>query len=325
MLKTVWLPLRLQVKLFIQRTKQMKSIKAALLLTITIGWFTACTTNTEKQEDPAAYEASINEWHQDRSERLKKEDGWLALAGLFWLEPGENTFGSASDNAIVFPEGKIAEHAGALILEGNQVKVKLTADAEVQVNGKTVQDALIYTSGDTAATQLKHGPLTWFVIERGGKFGVRLLDVESEIRSQFTGIDRYKVDPTYKFTAKLEPNTTGRKVAITNVLGQTSEEETPGALVFTIDSKEHKLDALKEGDQLFILFADKTNGHETYGAGRYLYTDLPDANGNVTIDFNKAYNPPCAFVTYATCPLPPKQNFLPIPVPAGEKAFEGAH
>ena len=95
--------------------------------------------------------------------------------------------------------------------------------------------------------------------------------------------------------------------------------------MFTIKGKENKLDALKEGDELFVIFADKTNGHETYGAGRYLYTDLPDANGNVTIDFNKAYNPPCAFVTYATCPLPPKQNFLQVAIPAGEKAFEASH
>ncbi|MEJ8756264.1 DUF1684 domain-containing protein [Pontibacter sp. H259] len=302
----------------------MKSIKATLLLTISIILLSACT-NTEKSEDPAAYEASINEWHTERLNNLKKEDGWLALAGLFWLEPGKNTFGSATDNNIVFPEGKIAAHAGAFILEGNQVKTILTPDANVLLDGKTIQEALIYTSGDTLVPRLKHNSLTWFVIERGGKYGVRLLDTESEIRTNFKGIDRYKVDPAYRLEATLEPNTTGRKIAITNIVGQTSDEETPGALVFTLDGKTHKLDALKEGEQLFVIFADKTNGHQTYGAGRYLYTNLPDANGKVILDFNKAYNPPCAFVTYATCPLPPKQNFLPVPVPAGEKAFEESH
>lgn len=289
----------------------------------------ACTSNPEKKEpskeDMAAYEASITQWHRERIKELKGEEGWLALAGLFWLEPGENTFGSGPANKIVFPEGKIAAQAGTFILADNQVKVKVEEGAHVQLGGNPVQEAVVYTSDTTVAPRMKHGSLAWFVIKRGNKYGVRLLDMESDVRTNFKGIDRYPVNINWKLEATLEPNTTGRKIAITNVLGQTSDEETPGALVFTVGGQEYKLDALKEGDQLFLIFADKTNGHETYGAGRYLYTDLPDANGKVILDFNKAYNPPCAFVTYATCPLPPKQNFLPIPVPAGEKAFEGSH
>ncbi|MER2996473.1 DUF1684 domain-containing protein [Pontibacter populi] len=301
------------------------NLLSAVLLTI-VTLFSACNSTPETSpEDKAAYAATIDTWHAQRLDNLKKEDGWLALAGLFWLEPGENTFGSDSSNAIIFPEGKIADKAGVFILANNQVTVKLNEGADVQLDGKPVQEAIVYSSDSVDAPKLTHGSLTWFVIKRGDKYGVRLLDTESEIRKNFTGIDRYEVNPNYKIVAKLEPNTTGRKIAITNIVGQTSEEETPGALVFTIDGKEHKLDALKEGEELFIIFADKTNGHETYGAGRYLYTDLPDANGNVTIDFNKAYNPPCAFVTYATCPLPPKQNFLQVAIPAGEKAFEANH
>ncbi|MBC5775483.1 DUF1684 domain-containing protein [Pontibacter sp. KCTC 32443] len=305
-----------------------KNLVYAIVLAVTT-LFAACTSAPDtvktSQTDNAAYKASIEEWHKERINNLKKEDGWLALAGLFWLEPGENTFGSAPDNDLVFPEGKIAAKAGTFILADNQVKVKLNDGVEVQLDSKPVQEALVYTSDSVEAPRLKHGPLTWFVIKRGDKYGVRLLDTESEVRTTFKGIDRYEVNPDWKLTARLEPNVSGRKISINNVLGQTSGEETPGALVFTVGGKEYKLDALKEGNQLFVIFADKTNGHETYGAGRYLYTDLPDANGNVTIDFNKAYNPPCAFVTYATCPLPPKQNFLPIPVPVGEKAFEGGY
>ncbi|MBB6612870.1 DUF1684 domain-containing protein [Pontibacter sp. Tf4] len=283
------------------------------------------TATTATAEDPVAYKATIDTWHQERLKNLQKEDGWLALAGLFWLEPGENTFGSAPDNDLVFPDGKIAARAGTFVLADNKVRVKLNDEAAVLLDGKPVKEAIVFESDTAEAPKLNHGPLTWFVIKRGDKYGVRLLDTESDIRKNFTGIDRYEVDPNYKVQAKLEPNTTGRTIAITNIVGQTSQEETPGALVFTINGKQHKLDALKEGDELFLIFADKTNGHETYGAGRYLYTDLPDANGNVTIDFNKAYNPPCAFVTYATCPLPPKQNFLQIPIPAGEKTFEANH
>lgn len=317
----------MQVYFNLGLTLMRKSI--AVGVTLSLLWIAACTSTPEKAETPAedtaAYVATINEWHKQRIGSLKKEDGWLALAGLFWLEPGENTFGSAPGNDLVFPEGKIAAKAGAFILADNQVKVKLNTGADVLLDGKPVTEAMVYTSDTAAAPQLKHGSLTWFVIKRGDKYAVRLLDAENEVRTTFKGIDRYEVNPAWKLEATLEPNTTGRKISITNVLGQTSQEETPGALVFNVDGKTYKLDALKEGDQLFIIFADKTNGHETYGAGRYLYTELPDANGKTTIDFNKAYNPPCAFVTYATCPLPPKQNFMPIPVPAGEKAFEGAH
>ncbi|NDK55149.1 DUF1684 domain-containing protein [Pontibacter sp. BT213] len=300
-----------------------------MALSLATLFISACNSTPDTvetaQTNPAAYKVSIEEWHKERITNLKKEDGWLALAGLFWLEPGINTFGSGPDNDLVFPEGKIAAEAGAFILEGDKVKIKLNDGAEVKLDGKPVQDAVVYTAGSDDSPKLTHGSLTWFVIQRGDKYGIRLRDTESEVRKNFTGIDRYEVNPDWQLQAKLEPNTTGRKIAITNVLGQTSNEDTPGALVFKVDGKEYKLDVMKEGNELFVLFADKTNGNETYGAGRYLYTNLPDANGNVTIDFNKAYNPPCAFVTYATCPLPPKQNFLPIPVPAGEKAFEGGH
>jgi uncharacterized protein len=297
---------------------------AALLSIITL--FTACNSTPETTtEDNATYVKSINQWHQERLDRLKKQDGWLALAGLFWLEPGENSFGSGAENDLVFPEGKIAKQAGTFILAGNQVTVKLNEDAGVQVDGKTVQEANVFVSDTAVAPQLKHGSLTWFVIKRGDKYAVRLLDTESEIRTNFTGIDRFTTDSSWKVEATLEPNTTNRTIPITNVLGQTSQEATPGALVFKVAGKTYKLDVLQEGDQLFVIFADKTNGHETYGAGRYLYANAPDATGKTILDFNKATNPPCAFVSYATCPLPPKQNFLPIPVPAGEKAFEGSH
>ncbi|NEM98184.1 DUF1684 domain-containing protein [Pontibacter burrus] len=305
----------------------LKNLITAAALVFGVATISSCTSSPESEatattEDAAAYKATIEAWHEQRIGNLKKEDGWLALVGLFWLEPGENTFGSGPGNDLVFPEGKIAEQAGTFVLADNQVKVKLKEGVDVQLDGKPVQEAIVYSSDTVEAPKLKHGSLTWFVIKRGDKYGVRLLDTESDIRKNFAGINRYEVNPAYNIQAKLEPNNTGRTITITNIVGQTSQEETPGTLVFKIDGKEQRLDVLQEGNQLFVIFADKTNGHETYGAGRYLYTDLPDENGNVMVDFNKAYNPPCAFVTYATCPLPPKQNFLQVEVPAGEKSFE---
>ncbi|WP_242927794.1 DUF1684 domain-containing protein [Pontibacter vulgaris] len=294
---------------------------------------TACTSNqpetpatTASPESGAAYVESINQWHQEREANLKKEDGWLALAGLFWLKPGTNTFGSARENSIVFPEGKVPASAGSFILAGDKVSIKPAPSINIKLNGEAInEETVIYTSGKEEVPQLTYGSLTWFVIRRGDQYGIRLRDSESKARANFKGVDRYEVSPAWRVQARLEPNAFPKKIAITNVLGQTSEEDSPGALVFTVDGKEYRLDALQEEDKLFIIFADKTNGTETYGAGRYLYAARPAADGTTVLDFNKATNPPCAFVPYATCPLPPRQNFLPIPVPAGERSYEAGH
>lgn len=265
--------------------------------------------------------ASIDAWHATRVQNLQKEDGWLALAGLYWLEPGSNSFGSAESNKIVFPKTKIAAQAGSFVLDGEVVKLQAGKTADITVDGKPVQqEAVVYTAAMEQPAVMRHGSLKWVVIKRGDKYGVRLWDAESEGLRTFKGLERYPVQPEWRLEARLEQPPLPKQIAITNVLGQTSQEPSPGAVVFTINGQEYRLDALEEGEELFIIFADKTNGTDTYGAGRYLYMPKPDASGKTYIDFNKAYTPPCAFTGYATCPLPPKQNFLPIAVPAGEKS-----
>jgi uncharacterized protein (DUF1684 family) len=272
-------------------------------------------------ETEAAYVAGIDQWHQEREAKLKSAEGWLTLAGLFWLKEGENTFGSAEGNDLVFPQGKIPAQAGVLKLAGDSVTATIANGVEVQRNGQPVQKALLFSPDMDTVPQLTHGSLTWFVIKRGDRYGVRLRDLQNEALTKFTGIERYPVTPAWRIEAKLEPHPTPKQISITNIVGQTSLENSPGTLVFTVDGKQHRLDALEEGDKLFIIFADKTNGLETYGAGRYLYADKPGADGVTVLDFNKATNPPCAFVPYATCPLPPRQNFLSISIPAGEKSY----
>lgn len=301
----------------------------SIVLSVAVLLFSGCTSTPEVSEadkaEQNAYVASINKWHLEREENLKSEEGWLSLAGLFWLNEGKNTFGSAETNDLVFPGGKIPAVAGSFILAGNEVRVEVNDTVTIRLDSKPVKQAVVFTPEMQHAPVLKYGPLSWFVIKRGDKYGIRLRDMESEARKQFKGINRYPVSESWKLKARLEPNPFPKQIAITNILGQTSQENSPGTLVFTVDGQEHRLDALQEGDKLFVIFADKTNGTETYGAGRYLYTDMPDANGHTTLDFNKATNPPCAFVPYATCPLPPKQNFLPIKVMAGEMAYEAGH
>ncbi|TPE43706.1 DUF1684 domain-containing protein [Pontibacter mangrovi] len=279
------------------------------------------TTPTAAASAEEGYVESINQWHAERVKNLQKEDGWLALAGLYWLEPGSNSFGSAAGNDVAFPAGKIAPQAGAFILEGNEVKLQPAKGADITLNGEPVlQEVRVYSPEMEQPAQMRHGSLKWVVIQRGDKYGVRLWDAENEARKNFAGIERYPVQPEWKLEAVLEQNPLPKQVAITNVLGQTSQEPSPGAVVFTKEGQQYRLDALEEGDELFIIFADKTNGTDTYGSGRYLYIPKPGPDGKTYIDFNKAYTPPCGFTGYATCPLPPKQNFLPIAVTAGEKS-----
>jgi uncharacterized protein (DUF1684 family) len=166
--------------------------------------------------------------------------------------------------------------------------------------------------------------LRWTIIKRGDKIGVRLRNLKSSAAIDFKGVPRFAVDSFWRIAATLQPAGNGANILITNVLGQTSVQKSPGKLVFKFNGAQYSLDALEEGNELFIIFADATSGSTTYPSGRFLSAKKPDADGHTVIDFNKAYNPPCAFTDYATCPLPPKQNDLPFPVTAGEK-YDGHH
>ncbi len=275
-------------------------------------------SNFIKMSENTPYEDEIKTWHNQRIENLKKESGWLNLAGLFWLEEGKNTFGTSSSNKIVFPKGECEEFLGALILDKGEVFIETTPDKFIFNDELSVTKLKIFPVEKPVI--LKHKSLRWFVIKRGDKYGIRLRDLESPFLKEFTGIKTFPVNEKWKVKAKLikEEN---KKIPILDVLGQTNLQDSPGKLVFTINGKEYSLDALDEGDNLFIIFADKTNKKETYGAGRFVYTAKPDENGEVYLDFNKSINPPCAFTPYATCPLPPKQNTLPISINAGEKNY----
>lgn len=268
-----------------------------------------------------AYTRQIQTWHRQRIEKLKAENGWLNLAGLFWLEPGKHAFGSGKTNKIVFPEGKCPALLGYFRVEKEAVWLEPVPGSAVSVGNKAIDTPLQLYPADTQ-TVLKSGPLRWFVIKRGERFGVRLRDLEHPALLQFKGVDCYPVDSAWRVKARLEP-TIDRKIPITNVMGQTSLQNSPGTLVFRLNSVTHRLDAVEDDGRLFILFSDQTSGVETYGTGRFLYADPPDAEGFTVLDFNQAINPPCAFTPFATCPLPPPQNALPLLVTAGEKAYGG--
>ncbi|QKZ15612.1 DUF1684 domain-containing protein [Spirosoma sp. KUDC1026] len=267
------------------------------------------------------YEETIRAWQKKRIESLKSEDGWLNLAGLFWLKEGINTLGSSDKNSIVFPANHSKASLGKLVLKNGTVTFEAAPDAGVSVAGQSVTKQAVFPA--TKPVVLEHQSLRWFVIKRGDKYAVRLRDLESPEVKSFAGIPTFPVQENWRVKAKFIP-TTGEKIAIIDVTGRVSQEESPGRLVFTVDGKEQILIPTGDKEHLFVVFADETTRHETYGGGRFLDLDGPNADGYVDLDFNKAYNPPCAFTPYATCPTPPKENRLTVAIRAGEQ-YKGDH
>jgi uncharacterized protein (DUF1684 family) len=287
-----------------------------LLFTVSLILITGC----EKDKGDPGYIKSIRQWHEKRIARLKTENGWLNLVGLYWLNEGKNTFGSAGDDDIVFPEGT-PPYIGTFILNDSTVSVEINPDVRVTVNSQPVTDMQLKDDLSDSTTVLSLNSYRWFIINRNGRYGVRLRDLNAPLVKEFKGIDTYPVDEDWRVTARFEPYPESKVIEIPNVIGSVEKDTVDGKLVFTLKGKTYTLDPVNEGNEFFIIFADETNGEETYGAGRFLYADKPDSPGRVALDFNKAYNPPCAFTRFATCPLPPKENYLHLKVTAGEKKY----
>jgi uncharacterized protein len=275
---------------------------------------------------PAGYRAEIEAFRAQREERLRAEGGWLSLAALYWLKEGDNTFGTDPGSDLVLPAGTAPAHAGRLLLRGGQTSVKLEADVAATIGGQPVAAAEMRADTTGTPDVLKLGRLSLSVIERNGRRGVRVRDPQSASRLGFTGLQWFPVDEGWRVSARFVPHPRPRPVELADVTGGIQKMTAPGYVVFRRGGQELRLEPVleaPEAKELFFLFRDGTSGHGTYGGGRYLYTPLPEA-GAVTLDFNKAVNPPCAFTNFATCPLPPRQNRLRVAVPAGEK-LAGAH
>ena len=269
--------------------------------------------------DPEAHRSAVEAWREQRYAALRREIGWLTLAGLDWLRPGVNRIGTARDAEIVLPSGPA--EAGNLTLSENGIRVD-GAPNGLAIDGGTVTDLWMVSDREGEPTMLELGPLRLCIIERGGRFAVRTWDTESPARRDFAGIDHWPVDPGWRLDARFEA-TPDRTLRVPDVLGIDKEDASPGDVLFAIGGVSHRLQALSGGDggELWLVFGDATNGHETYRGGRFLYAGPPDADGRVIVDFNRAYNPPCVFSAYATCPLPWPANRLPIPIEAGERSW----
>jgi hypothetical protein len=291
---------------------------AAAVLLVSVGARRAASSEVPD----AAYLQSFEKWKAEQTDDLKAN--WLSLAGLFWLKPGANTFGSDPGNAIVFPKGPA--HAGEFDLAGREVTLRLNPGTQATIAGQAVTTARMDPDTSAHVTRLEMGTLRFHVIIRGQHVGIRLRDTDSAAARNFKGMMFYPIDLNYRVTASWVPSAGGKMVEIPNALGEVTSEVSPGMVSFKLNGADLTLTALggdaKNG--LFFVFTDPTAKTETYPGGRFLETGAV-ADGKVVLDFNRAHNPPCAVTPYATCPLAPKENRLTAAIPVGEKFDKAAH
>ena len=280
----------------------------------------------EIDESTSAHRASVEQERAARETRLRDPMGWLSLVGLHWLRPGRQRFGSSAGNEIVLraEEGHVPPLAGTLEVTGGLVLVHPEPGAPLTVDGRRLAGAMELADDQAdAPTMLELASLRLVLIRRGGdRLGLRVRDTSAPVLRAFEGLDYFDIDPRWRLTGRLLRGSPDATIPVPDVLGSVMDEHTPGVLQFEIDGREHRLDALEAGpDSLALLFGDQTSGRETYGGGRFLETGTVREDDTVEVDFNLAYNPPCVFSPYATCPMPPPDNRLDVRIEAGEKVW----
>lgn len=262
------------------------------------------------------------EWREARLQRLTAPDGWLSLTALAWIEPGEHTLGSESGNDIVLSGGP--GRLGTLTRDGDRFHLRASTDRDVRFDGEIRRSAELVPDDRGEPTRVAVDSLVFYVVKRG-EYALRVKDAHAPTRVDFTELEYFPFDPAWVLEARFEAHEPSRTLPIANVLGQVDDMINPGALVFSHRGVDYRLEAVDEsgdGKELFVIFGDRTNGDETYAAGRFVYTPWP-RRGTTTLDLNRAYNPPCVFTEFSTCGLPPRGNRLNVTVRAGEKMYQG--
>ena len=287
----------------------------------------AATVALAAAESPQDETARIADWRAKRLASLTGETGWLTPIALYWLKEGENSFGRAPTQAFSLDDAVLPADTGAFILTAGHVRYVAHGSKALTYLGQPVTSIDLKSDANEKPTVLVAGSLHFMLIDRVGHLGIRVRDSVSPNRSQFKGLQYFPVRADWHVQARFEPYVPEHHIPIVNILGMTEEMTSPGAIVFEREGRTWRLDAILEtpGDQeLFVMFSDATSGRQTYGAGRFLYVELPKAD-RIDVDFNEAHNPPCAFTDFATCPLPPPQNQLALEIDAGELKYERAH
>ena len=285
----------------------------------------ACGKHAQ-EPDTVAYQQAVHDWQDQRLKNLTGADGWTTLVGLYWLKSGDNSFGRDAGNSIVMDYATLPARVGSFTVTGKDVGFTAAPGVQVLHDGKPVTAlAQLVSDVEDNTTVLQVGSISFYMVERGDRLGIRVKDSQADARVHFKGLQYFPIDPKWRLQAKFEPYRPMKQVPIINILGMQEDMDSPGALLFNIAGRDYRLETVLEPGETdyFVMVADSTNGKQTYGAGRFLYVH-PPKDGKTLIDFNKAYNPPCAFTHFATCPLPPPQNRLPLAVSAGELKYLGS-
>jgi uncharacterized protein (DUF1684 family) len=299
-------------------------MRAAMLLVSSIATLSLCMAAADDSQDDSARVAA---WRAKRLASLTSETGWLTPIALYWLKEGENSFGSASTEAFSLDDAALPADTGSFVLTNGRVRYVAHGSSIMTWLGKPVTSVDLLSDANDKPTELVAGSLHFMLIERAGHLGIRVRDSVSPNRLQFKGLEYFPFRADWHVQAHFEPYVPEHRISIVNILGMTEEMTSPGAIVFERDGRSWRLDTILEApgdDELFVMFSDATSGKQTYGAGRFLYVGLPHAD-RIDVDFNEAFNPPCAFTDFATCPLPPTQNQLALAVDAGELKYERKH
>lgn len=285
----------------------MRPLASILLGTLSAGALLAQT----------GYREEIERWRKQREAALVADEGWLTVAGLYWLKEGDNRAGTAPSNEIVLPPGSAPPRIGTFTFRKGSTTFTAEPGVELTLDGKPVQKTALRSDAEGPPDVLRTGALSMWVIRRGDRHAIRLRDLNAPARKQFQGLRWFDIDESWRIQARWVPYNPPKKVSILNIVGIEEPAVVPGYASFQIAGKEYRLEPTEEGGRLFFVFRDLTAGKETYPAGRFLYADPPQG-GSVILDFNRAYSPPCAFTAYATCPLPRPENRLQVRITAGE-------
>lgn len=264
------------------------------------------------------YTREVQQWRVEHQRKLAAEDGWLTVVGLDWLKEGENRVGANPSSEVPLPPGSAPQSVATISLRTGKAVLHPAPGVALTLNGKPATETTLREDDDILAINR----LKFYLIRRGDKAGIRLKDNDSATRKHFQGLSWYPVDPAWRIQAKYTAWDKPHSLVFHNTIGQEESEPSPGYVTFHKDGHEFRLEPTLDDGELFFVLRDQTSGKTTYGASRFLYAKQPK-NGLVTLDFNEAENPPCAFTAYATCPLPPAQNRLALAIAAGEKNYAG--
>lgn len=279
------------------------------------------------EKEDQSFEKEEEVWRSERDKEMRSPLSWLTIAGLYWLEEGESSFGSGPSNRIILPSHSSPPSAGKFIFKKGKIKVVANKGAGLKVAGKEIKK--IFLKGDDAGRSdvVELGELRMWVIKRGERYAIRLRDLNAPAYKNYKGLDFFPPSKKFKIEADFIPYPDSKTVTVKTIINTEYDMTSPGYVRFMIDGKEYRLDAFRgdaKGKKLFFIFRDETNGKETYEPGRFMVSDILD-NGKVDLNFNRAYNPPCAYTPYATCPLASPQNWLKVRIEAGEKKYPGSH